>query len=52
MSRRKIKAKRRADGKLDQRTRKGKEIAQRLEKARDARKKKYLEENFLLLVNY
>jgi hypothetical protein len=39
MAGRKIKAKRRADGRLDQRTRKGKEIAQRLEKARAARKK-------------
>jgi hypothetical protein len=36
---RKIRAKRRADGRLDQRTKKGKEIAQRLEKARSARKK-------------
>jgi hypothetical protein len=36
---RKIKAKRRSDGRLDQRTRKGKEIASRLEKARAARKK-------------
>lgn len=36
---RKIKAKRRADGKLDKRTKKGKEIAARLEKARAARKK-------------
>lgn len=39
MARRKIKAKRRSDGKLDQRTRKGKEVAQRLEKARASKKK-------------
>ena len=39
MARRKIKAKRRSDGRLDQKTRKGKEVAQRLEKARAARKK-------------
>ena len=35
---RKIKAKRRKDGKLDKRTKKGKEIAARLTKARAARK--------------
>lgn len=36
---RKIKAKRRLDGKLDKRTKAGKEIIERLEKARAARKK-------------
>ncbi len=36
---RKIKAKRRADGRLDQRTKKGREVADRLSKARAARKK-------------
>jgi len=36
---RRIRAKRRADGRLDKRTRKGKEIAARMAKARAARKK-------------
>lgn len=36
---RKIRAKRRADGKLDKRTKKGKEVLARLQKARDTRKK-------------
>jgi hypothetical protein len=36
---RKIIAKRRADGKLDLRTKKGKEVAERLAKARAAKKK-------------
>jgi hypothetical protein len=36
---RKIIAKRRADGKLDKRTKKGKEIAERLAKARATREK-------------
>lgn len=36
---RKIRAKRRADGKLDKRTKKGKEINERLKKARAARKR-------------
>lgn len=47
MARRKIKAKRRSDGRLDQRTRKGKEVAQRLEKARAARKKSVWKKIFL-----
>ncbi len=37
---RKIRAKRRSDGRIDQRTRKGKEIAARMAKARAARKDK------------
>jgi hypothetical protein len=41
---RKIKAKRRADGRLDQRTRKGKELAERMAKARAARKRKKVAE--------
>jgi hypothetical protein len=36
---RKIVAKRRTDGKLDKRTKKGKEVAERLAKARATRKK-------------
>ncbi len=43
---RKIKAKRRADGKLDKRTKKGKEIAARLEKARATRKKNARKKRF------
>lgn len=38
-----IKAKRRADGRLDRRTRKGKELAERMAKARAARKVKKTE---------
>ena len=39
MARRKIKAKRRSDGRLDQRTKKGKEIAERMRNARSSKKK-------------
>lgn len=43
---RKIKAKRKANGKLDLRTRKGKEVAARMEKAREARKKTQTKKRF------
>jgi hypothetical protein len=43
---RKIVAKRRADGKLDKRTKEGKEVAARLEKAREARKKAPVKKRF------
>jgi hypothetical protein len=43
---RKIKAMRKANGKLDKRTRKGKEIAARMAKARAARKKNQKKKRF------
>lgn len=38
-ARRKIKAKRRSDGRLDQRTKKGREISERMRNARASKKK-------------